>query len=521
MPSPTTDGICADMQAVIFLSASSISMLVTSRNSEGGKARILDTLSQPIDLAHEIFSKNRLTRNTMDLCVRIINEYQNLLEEYRLAGPVQIELRASNIFLDISNLDTLINRVHIACQLRIQVMDDGEMTRLLYLHARSALNQHKQLKEQRVLLLHVGPGNTRVMVFEQRRLTYYARYRTGSYRTAEILSEGTQVLHRDEPYLIAEHLRGVIEDIGHDYVHRFGVDPDNILILTPEFQRIRGLCEEEQLYLLSELNNYIEEVAQSSINQRVERYGLHYANVRSHLPTLIFYQLFAQLIGKEQFYIYGEKDDFSYLRTLMPSQKQSRALEKEVLHFSRLLATRFVANNSHGDHVTHLCKQLFDQLQDLHRLQAHDRLLLQVAAILHEVGSYINPKSHHHHSQYIILNSEHFGLSRVDVEIIALLARYHRHGAPTTKLRLYAEMEEKDRLRVQKLAALLRVADAMERSHASRIMEFSVQLHPKLIEIVIPDVRDLSMENISLRSKGDLFTDIFGYDIVLVAARSN
>jgi exopolyphosphatase/guanosine-5'-triphosphate,3'-diphosphate pyrophosphatase len=139
-----------------------------------------------------------------------------------------------------------------------------------------------------------------------------------------------------------------------------------------------------------------------------------------------------------------------------------------------------------------------------------------VAAILHEVGSYINPKKHHHHSQYIILNSEIFGLSRADVEVVGLLARYHRHGAPTIAEPTYALLNQADRLRVQKLAALLRVAEAMERAHSRRIRSFTVRTNARRLEFLVPDVGDLTLENLALRTKGALFSDIFGQDIVLL-----
>jgi exopolyphosphatase/guanosine-5'-triphosphate,3'-diphosphate pyrophosphatase len=78
--------------------------------------------------------------------------------------------------------------------------------------------------------------------------------------------------------------------------------------------------------------------------------------------------------------------------------------EEEVLRATHILAQRYHSDPRHGDHVSKLCLHLFDKLKDLHQLGDHEALLLQVAAILHEVGSFISPRSHHKLSQYIILN---------------------------------------------------------------------------------------------------------------------
>ena len=102
------------------------------------------------------------------------------------------------------------------------------------------------------------------------------------------------------------------------------------------------------------------------------------------------------------------------------------------------------------------------------------------------------------------------------MEVVGLLARYHRHGAPTTAEPTYALLSQTDRLRVQKLAALLRVAEAMERAHSRRIRSFSVRPNGRRLEFLVPDVADLTLENLALRTKGALFSDIFGQDIILL-----
>ena len=79
-------------------------------------------------------------------------------------------------------------------------------------------------------------------------------------------------------------------------------------------------------------------------------------------------------------------------------------------------------------------------------------------------------------------------------------------------------MDNANRLRVQKLAALLRVADAMEGAHSHRISNFTACYNGRRLELLVPGVHDLTIENLVLSKKADLFTDIFGYDVRLVSA---
>jgi exopolyphosphatase/guanosine-5'-triphosphate,3'-diphosphate pyrophosphatase len=145
----------------------------------------------------------------------------------------------------------------------------------------------------------------------------------------------------------------------------------------------------------------------------------------------------------------------------------------------------------------------------------HEALLLQCAAILHEVGSFISPRSHHKHSQYIILNSEIFGLDRLDITIVALVARYHRHSTPRPDHPHYADLSADDRVRVCKLAALLRVADALERTHHQRVQQIGVHIQGDKLVLKLNGISDAAVEKLAMQSKADLFTQTFGLTVVL------
>jgi exopolyphosphatase/guanosine-5'-triphosphate,3'-diphosphate pyrophosphatase len=117
---------------------------------------------------------------------------------------------------------------------------------------------------------------------------------------------------------------------------------------------------------------------------------------------------------------------------------------------------------------------LFDALRDEHQLGGRERLLLRCAAILHDVGLFVNARAHHKHSMYLILNSDLFGLTRRDMQLVATVSRYHRKALPSPAHPEFAGLAQADRMTVAKLAALLRVADALERSHREtpRTLEF-------------------------------------------------
>jgi exopolyphosphatase/guanosine-5'-triphosphate,3'-diphosphate pyrophosphatase len=132
-------------------------------------------------------------------------------------------------------------------------------------------------------------------------------------------------------------------------------------------------------------------------------------------------------------------------------------------------------DQKHSECVTGLALQLFDQLREHLRLPAEDRLLLETAGLLHEVGYLINYERHHHHSYHLILHGNLRGLSPGQRELAANVARYHRRSTPKLKHENYARLQPAERAAVCRLSAILRVADGLDRTHTQHVE--GVQCH--------------------------------------------
>ncbi len=504
-------------QAVIYLGPNSMSLMVTEDIQ--GKPHMLDFLQQPVPLARDIFRQHRITRHTMDRCVQIIADYLEILKEYGTNTTLDIRFMMSNIVAEASNADVFINRMHVAHGLRAKRIDDGKMTRLIYVKVQNILSLYPELQKQKVLIVHTGPGNTRILLFHKGRITRYSCYRLGTHRTGEAVGEIQYGDDVSEISLLREHMRGQVDQICLDFGDIKGLN--SIIVVGQEIQHLRSRLNpgKDGKITCAGMLAVAAEMAQNTIEQRMVNYGADFAGVISLLPALLIAEMIAKNLKLDGIIVPDNEYDEEFSYSLIRSTRNPKDLEEEVLHFAGILADRYQSEKGHREHVARMCMEMFDQLQDLHRLSEHDRLLLQVASILHEVGTFISQPNHQLHSQYIILNSEIFGLSRDDVEIIALLARYHRHEVPENSDPIYGELELTDRMRIAKMAAILRVADALERGHAQRVSGIKAQFRNKTLELELKGIRETAVEDLALRLKGNLFADIFGYDIVLVPQR--
>jgi exopolyphosphatase/guanosine-5'-triphosphate,3'-diphosphate pyrophosphatase len=133
------------------------------------------------------------------------------------------------------------------------------------------------------------------------------------------------------------------------------------------------------------------------------------------------------------------------------------------------LADRFTADRTHARHVARLALALFDATRSRHGGSREDRTLLEYAALLHDIGEHIAHRQHHKHSFYLIQNAELRGFDPREIELIANVARYHRGSSPGKKHLTFATLRRRDRARVELLASMLRMAEALDRSHRQRM----------------------------------------------------
>jgi exopolyphosphatase/guanosine-5'-triphosphate,3'-diphosphate pyrophosphatase len=194
-----------------------------------------------------------------------------------------------------------------------------------------------------------------------------------------------------------------------------------------------------------------------------------------------------------------------YMQTHWPKVKLSVQIRDPRRRSVFELARRCNFDEKHALHVTKLALQLFDGLVAVHRLEAQDRELLEFAAILHDIGWHIGHSGHHKHSAYLIKNGDLENFSLNETDVIANIARYHRKSPPKKSHPDYMALEPADRERVKKLAALLRIADGLDRGHYANVDHLRTITRKDTVSLRIFSIADPALELWAARHKTDLF----------------
>lgn len=499
--------------AVIYVGAASVSLVIGRPDSTGLFSRV-ESLDRPLPLARDIFRTRTITRSTVDQAAAILRDYLHAIREYSIPTS-QLRLFTTNILAEATNHEIFLNRLQVHSGVAPSLIDDGNMTRLVYQIAQRLLKRNPTLANGNTFISHIGPGNTRAIYFQQGRLAAYSNYRLGIFRAREAVAAPDEESQHQMLHL-EEHIRGVVDHLAQDYSD---VKFTNHVAIGAEIQSVApklGKARHGAHRVVEEdLAELTDKLARLTPDELVRELHLHYTGAEGMIPALQTNLALARRFGDETLWVPEGDFHLDLMLDLMNSSSRTVFFQEEVMQAACEIGARYKTDRKHADCVANFSRQLFRELQHLHGLDPKYELVLRVAATLHEVGMFISPREHHKHSLYILLNTEIFGLSTQDREMVALLARYHRRYNPEPNHPHFSDLSREDRMIVLKLAALLRLADGLDRSHSQRIK--SIQLRPEgsRLTVLTQGVDDTTVEQIAIDSKCDLFREIYGYDITL------
>ena len=176
-------------------------------------------------------------------------------------------------------------------------------------------------------------------------------------------------------------------------------------------------------------------------------------------------------------------------------------------------------NEAHATKVSRLAIELFDGTAKLHRLEREDREVLELGALLHDIGEHVAMEGHERHTAYLIENGRLRGFRPDETAVLACLGRFHKRGSPKVSFQPYSHLSSANRDRVTALVALLQVADALDRSHGGPVRHIEVYTSPGLVDVVVHADDDIDLELWGLRRKRELFERVFGCRLEVIDAQ--
>ena len=274
--------------------------------------------------------------------------------------------------------------------------------------------------------------------------------------------------------------------------------------------------ELEPAFSISVFNDLVDDIVDASDQYLTDQLQVNEDAVPLILPELLLIRRIIQLTGAKQISF----SDSGIIDGIVNDEEVALGFSKhdftkQMTTMAINLANHYDVEPVHRELVTKFALHLFNQLKPLHTLGKRERVLLEIASILHDVGNYIGVHSHYLHSEYIIKNSDIIGLSSEELEIIAAIAKYHSATTPSEDLSHFSQISAENRRLISKLAAILRLADALDDDRQQKIQKISVSVKSQSVVISAYSNANLAYENWIFNSKSQFFQETYGLKAVL------
>jgi exopolyphosphatase / guanosine-5'-triphosphate,3'-diphosphate pyrophosphatase len=503
--------------AVLEIGSTGIRLLI-AQIQDGGQWTVMDNAGRPVALGRDVFNSGEFSRESLLECLAVLQNFKELLAGWGIAAA-DAHVIATSALRVARNRDMFIDRIRQETDFKLTVVDGVEENRLMYLGVRFALKQDLPLFwRANSMIIEIGGGSTEIMLLRRGQMVAAHSIKLGTIiidqRTR--LGAGPSLIY--ERYL-GETIRNTTSllnaemDLAH--VRTFVmVGSDARYVALQAGTELNKHC---RVINRNDFITFAEKIRNYSIEECVQKLGITYAEAEGFIPGILVLKLFLEQTGAARVAVPLVSIREGYLIDMALGVDSD--IQKEF--FSQIIASavnlgrRFHFDEAHSQHVARLCMTLFDALEKVHGMNQRQRMMLETAAILHDIGAFIKASGHNRHGQYIVANSEIFGLPRDEQDIIANVIRYHRGDPPSEADIEYISLQREERILVLKMASILRIADALDRGHSQQIKNITIDRRSETIALHAQGIHDISLELMGVEEKAGLFQDAFGYKIVL------
>ncbi len=502
--------------AAIHLGSEMVSMQITEyRNTD--RYKIVERCNRRIRLGEATFKNKIIPFPLVSEICEILIGFKRLMQEY---GVEEYVMQATTAVREASNQIFLLDQIYNKTGLIVDVVDMPKEIYTKFVAIRHTLKNEKFTTDRTgMLLMDISSGGLGVTLVRDEKIFYQENFHVGIIRIKESFERNRrESIHFNKA--LTEFLSSMISPVRRE----LGDEKVQSLVLsgteTELLLRMLGLNEEEIVHHIKaeKFHAFFENMRHMSLPQLISTYKIPADAAELVLPTVLLYEQLLHLIPAKEIIITADR--FIDGMQLLHIGKKTNALmckewEQELISLFHTIGSRYLYDKKHAQQVECLSLIIFDRIAKEYGMGEHERLLLRAACILHDIGKYICMRSHSIYTYQLIMSTDIIGFSELDRNIVALAAYYHANRL-FDKTNTRAPQVEKELVPVvAKLAAIVRLADALDRSYLQKIHSCTVTLKNNKLKIQAVSKEDLALELWTFTDKAYFFEEVFGVEPIL------
>jgi exopolyphosphatase/guanosine-5'-triphosphate,3'-diphosphate pyrophosphatase len=492
--------------AAIDVGSNSLHMIVAQIGVDGA-VTTLWRAKEMVGLGRASFPSQRLSRDAMEQAILALRRFQ---QEAFTRHCEKIIAVATSAVREASNGGDFILRARRELGINLRVVSARDEARLIYSGVRHAVD----LKGGPHLIVDIGGGSVEFIVADERQPLLLESRKLGAARmTAQFVKSDPidvgelEALLKHYDQVLTPVIRAIEE---HKPAHALGT--------SGTLENLAAICCQDNTEMpavidAERLSRLVGKLIESRAKDREKIEGLDPQRRDQIVAGALLASEFMRRLNLKKIDLCRSALREGILVEYLARHQPDLAVRRQIPDPRRRsvlgLARRCNWEQGHSEHVTRLCLQFFDQLAPVHALGADERELIEYAAMLHDIGWHIAGKKHHQHSMYLILHGDLKGFDGEEIRIIANIARYHRKSPPASDHEQFTSLPPKAKRIVRVGAAMLRIADGLDRSHNTVVSTVRCRVGGKKVRVNLEIRGDPALEIWAAKRKRDLFEDLF------------
>jgi exopolyphosphatase/guanosine-5'-triphosphate,3'-diphosphate pyrophosphatase len=500
--------------AVVDCGTSSVRAFIAQMPSGPGEHQLLEDLSFPVDLT-DAFVHGKLSRQAMD---GVVEAFSAIATTARGYGISSIRAVATSALREAVNSDVLVERLRANHGIDLEIIDNAEEARLYSEALRLVLVRAQRELPGRTLMIDLGGGSTCIGLITNGKLVHSVDEHYGSVRILEqfhSLRDNNEFALTIDRYALGA-ARMMLDRLPKGQINQLVITSGDVRKLCSLLTSATGKSGIQPLQV-KDVITWLQRMQTMTPPERAVACSSDARGAALLLPAASLLKHLSSEIGATEVLVPYLTLRDGLIADLMPGSHGAHYLSAaDLMAEGMQLVARYGGNLGYAENTASLATQIFDQTAVLHGLGERERALLEFSALVHDIGSYINVRNRHKHSMYIIQSSDIAGLTAIEKEMVANIARYHRKSPPETHHLEFQSLPRSKRVVVSYLAAILRLAYGLDVERTQRIKKVRCEVANERLLIKV-DRRQIALERWSLDGKAGMFAEVFGLEVAVVA----
>lgn len=470
-----------------------------------GEISYLESLEYPISVGHEVFTTGKISFESIRSISSALRGFSELTAQY---GVDSCRVVATTALREAGNRAFVVDQLKIQNGLQVEILEDNQEKSFVYGEILQKLPD--KLQEGNTLITYIGTGSIGVAVVNSSTANFSKNIPVGALKLHDMLGSlqaSTTNFHE------------VLEEYVHVAIGRFlsvypgGFPSISQLVLADNGSSlVAKLCggrrEGDVFVVEANAVRSLYHAIRAMTPEKISfTYGIAESDAELLYTTLSIYLYLMDLTGVKTAYA----PQVDLLRPIIEeilipkSREQSFSrVRRSTLECVRLLGKSFQCNMAHAEQIAGFAGHIFDKTKDIHGLDSHKRLLVELAALLHEIGYYTHPRQSSASTFHLIRSMDIYGISEGDLNLVASIF------LPADSWEAASSLTPKQQLIVSKLAAIFRLADSLDQAQKQKLLSLKARLEKNKLLVSAESGEDTSLEEWAFRQAAPFFEEVFG-----------